>query len=124
MAGDRQYRQAVDQLTMNDRAHFELIPYITRFRRRLRLRSGLGFLQRTFWVACLAGALILLAGRIWPLEGTRLWALAPLGLWMMASLAVLLFKPYPDLRVALRVDSELGLKERHFHQSGFQHAAG
>ncbi len=112
MAGDRQYRQAVDQLTMNDRAHFELIPYITRFRRRLRLRSGLGFLQRTFWMACLAGALILLAGRIWPLEGTRLWALAPLGLWMMASLAVLLFKPYPDLRVALRVDSELGLKER------------
>ena len=51
-------------------------------------------------------------GRIWPLEGTRLWALAPLGLWAIASLAVLLLKPYPDLRVALSVDGELDLKER------------
>ena len=112
MAGDRQYRLAMDYLNMSARADLELTPYLTRFRQRLRLRSGLGFLQRTFWMACLAGVLILLAGRIWPLEGTLPWALAPLGVWGVASLAVLLFKPYPDLRVALSVDSELGLKER------------
>ena len=46
---------------MNNRTHVELSPYLARFRRRLRLRSGLGFLQRTLWVACLAGGMILLA---------------------------------------------------------------
>ncbi len=112
MAGDRQHRRQLEQLTMNNRTHVELSPYLARFRRRLRLRSGLGFLQRSLWVACLAGALILLAGRIWPLEGTHLWALAPLGLWAIASLVVLLLRPYPDLRVALSVDGELDLKER------------
>ena len=112
MAGDWQHRRQLDQLTMNKRTHLELSPYLARFRRRLRLRSGLGFLQRSLWVACLAGVIILLAGRIWPLEGTRLWALAPLGLWAITSLAVLLLQPYPDLRVALSVDGELDLKER------------
>ena len=97
---------------MNNRKHVELSPYLARFRRRLRLRSGLGFLQRSLWVACLAGVIILLTGRIWPLEGTRQWVLAPLGLWVIASLAVLLLRPYPDLRVALSVDGELDLKER------------
>ena len=105
-------RYEMDQLTMNSRADVELTPYLARFRQRLRLRNGLGFLQRTFWMACLAGVIILLAGRIWPLEGTRLLALAPMGLWGLASLVVLLFMPYSDLRVALSVDGELGLKER------------
>ena len=87
-------------------------PYLARFRRRLRQRSALGFLQRTSWMACLAGALILLSGRLLPLEGTRPLALAPLAVWGAASLGILLFKPLADLRVALSADRELDLKER------------
>lgn len=92
--------------------HEELSPFLARFRVRLRRREGLGFLQRTLWVACLAGALILLAGRLWPLEGTRPWALVPLGAWAVISLGMLLLKPFSELRVALSADRELGLMER------------
>lgn len=97
---------------MNAKVYQELIPYLTRLRWRLRLRSGLNFLQRTFWMACLAGALILLAGRIWPMEGIRIVALAPIGLWGAVALAILLLRPFSKMQVARKVDQELGLKER------------
>jgi hypothetical protein len=97
---------------MNAKVHQELLPYLGRLRWRLRRRSGLNFLQRTFWIACLAGTLILLVGRIWPLEGIRTMALAPLGLWGIAALAILLLGPFSNMQVARKVDQELGLKER------------
>ena len=86
---------------MNTPLHAELSAILARFRRRLRLRSGLAFAQRTLWLAVLAAALVILSGRVWPLEGMRAYALIPPGLWLLASLAAWLFKPYPAMRVAL-----------------------
>jgi hypothetical protein len=97
---------------MNAKVYQELTPYLARLRWRLRLRSGLNFLQHTFWIVCLVSALILLAGRFRPLEGIRTMALAPLGLWVTAALAILLLKPFSNMQVARKVDQELGLKER------------
>jgi hypothetical protein len=90
----------------------ELQPYLARFGRRLRLRDGWLLGLRTLWMACLAGALIQIAGRVWPLERLWLWTLTPLVAWALMVLAILLLDPLPPMRVARRVDAELGLKER------------
>jgi hypothetical protein len=97
---------------MNQPIHTELSSYLARFRWRLRLRNGLAFGQRCLWLAILAAGLIVLSGRIWPLEGMRAYAWIPIGIWAVASLVVLLLWPFSEMRVALGVDRELGLKER------------
>jgi uncharacterized coiled-coil DUF342 family protein len=89
-----------------------LLPYLRRFRARLRLRDGLLFAQRSLWIAGLVSVLILLAGRIWPVANLRWWALIPLAAWLLASVGYALFYRLPPLKVALRVDNELHLKER------------
>ncbi len=89
-----------------------LQPHLTRCGRRLRLRDGWLWAQRWLWVACLAAVLIRLAGRIWPLDWLWLWTLTPLAAWLIAVLGLTLVWPWPPLRVARRVDAELGLKER------------
>jgi hypothetical protein len=86
--------------------------HLTRFGRRLRLRDSWLLAQRWLWVACLAGALIQLAGRIWPLEHLWIWTLAPLAAWLLIAIDIALLRPLPPVRVARRVDAELGLKER------------
>jgi hypothetical protein len=68
--------------------------------------------QRSLWVACLAMAPIQLAGRIWPLEHLWLWTLSPLAAWLLVVVGVSLLRPLHPMRVARRVDAELGLKER------------
>lgn len=90
----------------------ELGSYLRRFGRRLRLRDGWLLAQCWLWPACLAAALIQLAGRIWPLERLRLWALVPLAAWLLIVASVTLARHLPPIRVARRVDAELSLKER------------
>jgi hypothetical protein len=90
----------------------ELKPYLASFGRRLRLRDGWLLAQRSLWAACLAGVLIQLTGRVWPMERLWLWTLAPLALWLLAMMGISLLQPLPPMRVARRVDAELGLKER------------
>jgi hypothetical protein len=90
----------------------DLARYLARFRRRLRLRDGWLLAQRTLWMACLAGALIQLAGRLWPVEHLWLWTLAPLVVWALMVMGASLFNPLSPARVARRVDAELALKER------------
>lgn len=85
---------------------------LIRFGRRLRLRDGWLLAQRSLWTACLAAVLIQLAGRIWPVDRLWLWTLAPLVAWLLAVLGLSLLRPLPPLRVARRLDAELGLKER------------
>jgi hypothetical protein len=90
----------------------ELRPYLARFGRRLRLRDGWLLALRTVWIACLAGVLIQIAGRAQPLERLWLWTLAPVIGWALIVLAISLLHALPPMRVARRVDAELGLKER------------
>ena len=90
----------------------DLAQYLARFRRRLRLRDGWLLAQRTLWMACLVGALIQLAGRLWPVERLWLWTLVPLVVWALVVMGASLFNPLSPARVARRVDAELALKER------------
>jgi len=89
-----------------------LFPYLTRFRRRLRLRDGWRWLQRSAWVPALGALLIQALGRLLPIERLDLWSLAPFAVWLLAVPAYAAFYPAPAMRVARRVDLELGLRER------------
>jgi septal ring factor EnvC (AmiA/AmiB activator) len=89
-----------------------LIPYLSRFRRRLRLRDGWRWLQRSAWIPALGALLIQLIGRLLPVERLDLWSLAPFVAWLLGVLAYAAFYPAPAMRVARRVDLELGLRER------------
>ncbi len=95
-----------------------LAPYLSTFRRRLRLRDGWLLAQRTLWLALAATVVILLLGRFLPIgrlevwEAVPVWALAPPAIWLCAVLGFGLFRPQHLMRVAQRVDLELELKER------------
>jgi hypothetical protein len=71
----------------------ELGPYLARFGGRLRLRDGWLLATRTLWIACLAGVLIQIAGRVQPLERLWLWTLAPLMAWAVIVLGIALINP-------------------------------
>lgn len=90
----------------------ELQGHLHRFGTRLRLRDGWLLAQRTLWWAALASLLVLAAGRVFPVENWKILAAVPAGLWLLAVLGISIFRPLPPLRVACRVDGELGLKER------------
>lgn len=90
----------------------ELLARLARFRWRLRLRETWLLAQRALWIALLAGGLILLAGRIWPVENLPRWAALPLAAWLVLVPGYALLRPRPPMRVARRVDLEAGLKER------------
>lgn len=90
----------------------ELLTHLNRLRARLRLRDGWLLAQRTLWLPALAALLLVLAGRIWPLDLRPAWLAAPFGLWLLAVLGWSILRPQPAMRVARRVDRELELKER------------
>jgi hypothetical protein len=56
--------------------------------------------------------LILLAGRIWPIERPWFWALIPLAAWLIGVVGFAFLRPLSLMRVARQVDLELHLKER------------
>jgi hypothetical protein len=99
----------MDQLNAPSR---QLLPYLSRIRGRMRLRDGLELAQRTFWLAGAAALVLLIAGRIFPIEHPWRWALVPIALWLVGVLGYALFRPLPPMRVARRADAELHLKER------------
>jgi hypothetical protein len=90
----------------------ELLNILAPIRRRLRLRDGWLFAQRSLWGAVLAAAVIQLAGRMLPIENLLLLTAAPLALWVFLVLAFTFLQPMPSTRVARRADLELNLKER------------
>jgi hypothetical protein len=90
----------------------ELLTYLDRFGRRLRLFDGWLLAQRSLWIAVLAGLLIGVIGRFWPIPNLALWGLAPLAFWLLAVVGITLLRRQPPLHVARRIDAELGLKER------------
>lgn len=90
----------------------QLLPYLERVRWRLRLRDGLLVAQRTLWQAGILSVLVLLAGRIWPIEQPWKGALIPLAAWLLGVFGYALFRPMPPMRVARQADAELHLKER------------
>jgi hypothetical protein len=89
-----------------------LSPLLGRLGRRLRLRDGWLAAQRSLWLACAAALVIQIAGRLWPISHLVLWTLLPLALWLPAVAGFALLRPASPMRVARRVDLELGLKER------------
>lgn len=90
----------------------ELLTHLARLRARLRLRDGWLLAQRTLWLPLLAALLLVLAGRLWPLDIARAWLAAPFGLWLLVVAGWSILRPLPPMRVARKVDRELGLKER------------
>jgi hypothetical protein len=101
-----------------------LRPYLDRARRRLRLRDGLLLAQNTLWQAGLLALLALLAGRVFPIPRLGLWAALPYAAWLAGWVGYALFRPLPPMRVARRVDAELGLKERLSSSLALEQAAG
>src|SRR5215217_1853505 len=81
-------------------------------RGRLRLGDTLLLASQTLWIGIAGFALIQLAGRLIPIPNLLLWSSLPLALWLLAMLGYLLTRPLPARRVAQRVDSALGLRER------------
>jgi len=81
-------------------------------RGRLRLGDTLLLASQTLWIGCASFALVQLVGRLVPIPNLLLWSLLPPVLWLLAILVYLLARPLPARRVAQRVDSALGLRER------------
>lgn len=90
----------------------QLLPFLARIRWRLRLRDGLLLAQRSLWLAVTTALLVLLAGRIFPIETLWMWALVGPGIWLLGIIAFALFRPLPVMWVARLADGELRLKER------------
>jgi hypothetical protein len=90
----------------------ELEFHLGRFGRRLRLRFGWLLAQRTIWIAALAGVLIQVTGRIFPIENLRLWTILPFLVWLIFVVFYPLLKPLSPMQIARLVDRELSLKER------------
>ncbi len=90
----------------------ELEFHLRRFGRRLRLRDGWLLAQRTIWIAALAGVLIQVTGRIFPIEKLSRWTLLPFLIWLIFVVFYPLFKPQSLMQIARLVDLELSLKER------------
>lgn len=90
----------------------ELNRLLARLRLRLRLRDYWLLAQRALWVALLFSAVILLVGRMLPVENVLWFAALPLAAWLVLVPAYALLRPRSLMRVARRVDLEAGLKER------------
>lgn len=80
-------------------------------RRRLRLRDTLLLASRSLWIGLAGFALVQLLGWLTPIPNLLAWSLLPPALWLAAIVAQAL-RPLPAVRVAQRVDAELGLHER------------
>jgi hypothetical protein len=79
---------------------------------RLRISDTLLLASRTLWIGLAGGALVQIAGRLWPLPNLLLWSLIPPALWLIALLGYLVVRPLPLARVAQRLDTALNLRER------------
>jgi hypothetical protein len=90
----------------------ELQGHLARFRKRLRLCDGWLLAQRTLWWAALVALLWMAVGRVLPVASLKELAATSAALWLLGVLGYSLFRPMSPLRVACRVDGELGLKER------------
>jgi len=90
----------------------ELAPLLGQLGRRLRLRDGWLVAQRSFWSACAGAVLAQIAGRLWPIADLWRWTLLPFVFWLLVVSGYGLTSRPSPMRVARRVDLELGLKER------------
>lgn len=89
-----------------------IITSLKRFTLRLRLVDGWSLAQRTLWLPLFACSLILLLGRIRPIERLFLWSLFPVFGWVVSVIGFSIFRPVTLLHTARRVDTQLGLYER------------
>ena len=90
----------------------QLLTFLRPPGRRLRLRLSIELFARLVWMILAASVLVLLIGRLWPMDGYRLIAggiiVASLLGWIVFSLA----RKIRPFTVARRADSELGLRDR------------
>ncbi|MFQ5596041.1 MAG: hypothetical protein ACE5HA_18010, partial [Anaerolineae bacterium] len=89
-----------------------LNPPLRAIGRRLRSRDSLIFATRTLWLGLATAGLVLIAGRLRPIEHLWRWAAGPLLIWLIAVIGYTLVRPLPLSTVARRTDVMLGLKER------------
>lgn len=90
----------------------DLQSIVARLGNRIRIHDGWRLAQRTLPMALLAGLLVAIAGRFWPIANLLLWTLAPLPLWAGIVAVLAWLRPLPDLAIARRADAQAGLKER------------
>lgn len=90
----------------------DLSPYLIRLSRRLRLRDSWTLSQRTLWLAFLTSNLVLVLGRLWPINNLLYWSLVPVGIWIITIIGYTLLRPFTLIATARQMDIELGLKER------------
>jgi septal ring factor EnvC (AmiA/AmiB activator) len=86
--------------------------YLAGFRRRKRLRDGWHLAQRSLWLPAIGLLLLQIAGRFWPIDHLDEMSLLPFTLWLIALILWSVFRPLSDMRVALKIDQELKLRER------------
>ncbi len=97
---------------MNTTIYHQLLTFLRPLGRRLRLRSSIQWLTRTAWIACAACAVILLSGRLWPIDGYRAVAGGLLAGWLIGWAIYSVTRSITPFRVARRADVELNLRDR------------
>lgn len=80
--------------------------------RRIRFHDGQRLAARSLWLPLLAAILILLAGRLFPVQGYLTWAWIPAAVWGLSVLSHTWIRPLPADYVAWRTDTALGLRSR------------
>jgi hypothetical protein len=90
----------------------ELGPTLQSLGRRLRLRDGVWTASRTLWLALTTATLILMAGRLTPIEHLGGWTAAPVVIWASAVVVSTLLHPLTTATIARRADRLLQLEER------------
>jgi len=104
--------EAICSMLTHSIAHNRLLAFLRPLGRYLRLRFSAEWLARATWPALAASVAVLLAGRLWPVDGYRLvaggWLVVFLIGWIVFSLA----RPIRPFTAARHADGELGLHDR------------
>lgn len=90
----------------------QLIALLRPLGRRFRWRTSADLFAQTAWIVFAACAIVLLAGRLFPIDGYRLVAAAFIALWLIGWAIYSAIRPIKPFTVARRADSELNLHDR------------
>ncbi len=92
--------------------HTRLLRFLRLIGRRLRLRLSIELFTRAGWMILATSAIVLLIGRLWPIDGYRLIAGGVLVTSLLSWIVFSLARSIRPFTVARRADSELGLRDR------------
>ncbi|MBI5029333.1 MAG: hypothetical protein HZB51_02310 [Chloroflexi bacterium] len=97
---------------MSINVYQQLIALLRPLGRRLRWRMSVEWFVRTAWITFALASIVLLAGRIFPIDGYRLVAGVLVAVWLIGWTIYSAVRPIKPFAVARHTDAELGLHDR------------